>query len=96
MTAISHSNDNSQTLKHIPGVVNDYFALNIIYIYIYINITLSLFVNYFSMYTAITLSMQPERQASYICTFLNYTRISGEVIGRIRSTPVTANKERQL
>jgi len=55
-------------------------------------ITLSLLVNYFSMYTAITLSMQPERQASYICTFLNNTRISGEVIGRIHSTSVAANE----
>jgi hypothetical protein len=64
MAAISHSNDNSRTLKHILGVVNDHCALNIPYI------TLSLLVNYFSMYTAITLSMQPERQASYICTFL--------------------------
>jgi hypothetical protein len=29
MVAISHSNDNSQTLKHILGVVNDHCALNI-------------------------------------------------------------------
>jgi hypothetical protein len=43
-----------------------------------IYITLSLLVNYFSMYTAITLSMQPERQASYISTFLNYTRVYQE------------------
>jgi len=83
MVAISHSSDNSQTLKHIPGDVNDHCALNIYY---------TLLVNYFSMYTAITLSMQPERQASYICTFWNNTRISGEVIGRIRSTSVAANE----
>jgi hypothetical protein len=57
-----------------------------------IYITLSLLVNYFSMYTAITLSMQPERPASYICTFFNYTRISEEVIGRIRSISVAASK----
>jgi len=55
-------------------------------------ITLSLLVNYFSMYSAITLPMQPERQAFYICAFLNYTRISGETIGRIRSTSVAANE----
>jgi hypothetical protein len=36
--------------------------------------------------------MQPERPASYICTFLNYIRISGEVTGRIRSTSVAASE----
>jgi len=57
-----------------------------------IYITLSLLVNYFSVYTAITLSMQPERQAFYICTFFNNTRKSGDVIGRIRSTSAAANE----